>query len=45
MKKSSSVAGRTRRRVGNTRRPAAEHDFVICPNARVDMYLCYQAGF
>ena len=45
MTKSSSAVGRTRRRVGNTRRPAAEDDFVICPNARVEMYLCYQAGF
>ena len=45
VRKSSSVAVRTRRRLVNTStlvRTAAEDDFVICRNARMDMCLCYQ---
>ena len=44
--KSSSAAVRTRRRHRRTGlllvRTAAEDDFVICRNARMDMCLCYQ---
>ena len=45
VRKSSSVAVRTRCRLVNTStlvRTAAEDDFVICRNARMDMCLCYQ---
>ena len=43
--KSSSAAGRTRGRLGNTGTfPAADEDFVICRNARMDRHLRCQSN-